>query len=228
MSTGRTIAIGDIHGCSMALRSLIEALAPRPEDTIVVLGDFIDYGPDTRGVVEELIDLSGRCDLVVLMGNHEEMLLAALESRSGLGYWLACGGEPTLDSYGYQPGGDLIPEAHARFIRGCRDYYEAETHIFAHANYDHRLPMDRTGGTKLRWEILEPQRQCPHYSAKRVVVGHTPQVDGEVLDLGFLVCLDTDCSRGGWLSALDVGTGRVVQANERGKLRFRQLGAAVP
>jgi serine/threonine protein phosphatase 1 len=59
----------------------------------------------------------------------------------------------------------------------------------------------------------------PHCSEKITVVGHTPQVGGEILDLGFLVCIDTDCFRGEWLSALDVRTGRVVQANQRGELR---------
>ena len=74
-------------------------------------------------------------------------------------------------------------------------------------------------GLGLRWEFLEPHRQCPHFSGKRVVVGHTPQVSGEILDLGFLICIDTDCSRGGWLTALDVETGRVVQADQRGDMR---------
>ena len=219
MTTGRLIAIGDIHGCSTALRALIGALDPRAEDTIIVLGDFIDYGPDSKGVVEQLMDLSQRCELITVMGNHEEMLLTALDSRSELKYWLNCGGERTLDSYGYVPGGDLIPDAHLRFIRSCRNYYETESHIFVHANYDHRLPMNRIGSTRLRWEFLEPHRQCPHFSGKRVVVGHTPQVSGEILDLGFLICIDTDCSRGGWLTALDVETGRVVQANQRGDMR---------
>jgi serine/threonine protein phosphatase 1 len=79
--------------------------------------------------------------------------------------------------------------------------------------------MDRIGGTKLRWEHIEPDVQRPHFSGKTVVVGHTPQVGGEVLDLCFLVCIDTDCSRGGWLTALDVETGRVIQANQRGPVR---------
>lgn len=216
---GRLLAVGDVHGCSTALRTLIGAIGPRPEDTIVVLGDFIDYGPDTKGVVEQLIDLSTRCRLIHLMGNHEEMLLDALESRSGLGRWLYSGGEPTLDSYGAGRCLDLIPDAHARFVRHCRDFHETDTHIFVHANYDHWLPMDRLGSTRLRWEFLEPHRQCAHSSGKTVVVGHTPQVGGEVLDLGFLVCIDTDCSRGGWLTALDVGTGRVVQANQGAEVK---------
>jgi serine/threonine protein phosphatase 1 len=215
----RTIAIGDIHGCSTAFRTLIEAIDPRPEDTIVTLGDYIDWGPDSRRVIDLLIDLSSRCNLVPLLGNHEEMLLAALESRSELRYWLKFGGQEALNSYQYNGGREMIPEDHVRFIRRCRDFYETPTHIFVHANYDPRLPMDRISGTKLRWEHIDSKGQQPHDSGKVVVVGHTPQVGGEILDLGFLMCIDTDCSRGGWLSALDVRTGRVFQANQRGELR---------
>ena len=216
---GRTIAIGDIHGCATALRTLVEALELGPEDVVITLGDIIDWGPDSCGVIELLIDLSRRCRLISLLGNHEEMLLAALESGSELRSWLNFGGEETLNSYDYKPGSDMIPPEHVRFIRAFRDYHETESHIFVHANYDHRLPMERIGGTKLRWELIEPAELRPHFSGKSVVVGHTPQVSGEVLDLGFLICIDTDCSRGGWLTALDVETGRVVQANQRGDLR---------
>jgi serine/threonine protein phosphatase 1 len=215
---GRLFAIGDIHGCSTALRTLIEAIGPRPEDTIVTLGDYIDWGPDSRGVIDLLIDLSGRSNLVPLLGNHEEMLLTVMESKSELSSWLKFGGEATLNSYQVDVGKEMIPENHGRFIRGCRDYYETPTHIFVHANYDHRLPMERIGGMKLRWEHVEPEVQQPHFSGKQVVVGHTPQEGGEILDLGFVICIDTDCSRGGCLTALEVGTGRVVQANQRGEL----------
>jgi serine/threonine protein phosphatase 1 len=217
--TGRTIAIGDIHGCATALRSLVEALELGPKDVVITLGDVIDWGPDSRGVIELLIDLSRRCRLIPLLGNHEEMLLAALESGSELRYWLKFGAEQTLNSYDYKPGSDMIPPEHVRFIKAFRDYFETASHIFVHANYDDRLPMERVGGMSLRWEFIDPARLRPHVSGRTVVVGHTPQVSGAVLDLGFLIGLDTDCSRGGWLSALDAGTGALVQANERGELR---------
>lgn len=218
-TVGRTFAIGDIHGCATALRTLVEALDLGPEDVVITLGDIIDRGPESCGVIELLIELSRRCRLISLLGNHEETLLAALESGSELRTWLKFGGEETLNSYDYKPGSDMIPPEHVRFIRAFRDYHETESHIFVHANYDHSLPMERIGGTKLRWEFIEPAKLRPHFSGKTVVVGHTPQVSGEILDLGFLICIDTDCSRGGWLTALDVETGRVVQANQRGDLR---------
>lgn len=223
MKIRRVIAIGDIHGCSRALRALINAIDPVHDDVIVTLGDYIDWGPDSRGVIGQLIGLSGRCQLVPLLGNHEEMLLAALESGSELRSWLGFGGEETLNSYEYQGRSDMIPPDHVRFIKGCRDYHETATHIFVHANYDDRLPMERVGGTKLRWEFVDRADVRPHFSGKTVVVGHTPQVDGEVLDLGFLLCIDTDCSRGGWLTALDTTTGEVIQANEAVEVRRRTV-----
>ena len=72
---GRIIAIGDIHGYSAALAALLEAIAPRAEDTIVTLGDYVDRGPDSPGALDQLIALAARCRLVPLLGNHDEMLL---------------------------------------------------------------------------------------------------------------------------------------------------------
>ena len=90
----RLFAIGDIHGCSTALKTLVEAIDPRPEDTIVVLGDVIDFGPDSKGAVQQLIDLSRRCQFILIQGNHEEMLFRALNGPDDLRYWDLCGGRP--------------------------------------------------------------------------------------------------------------------------------------
>lgn len=99
--TERIIVVDDIHGCSAALRAVIEAIDPTPLDTIVFLGDYIDRGPDSRGVIEQVIALEQRCIVAPLMGNHEEMLLAALEGKDNLRYWLKFGGMDALASYGY-------------------------------------------------------------------------------------------------------------------------------
>jgi serine/threonine protein phosphatase 1 len=217
---GRLFAIGDIHGCSTALRTLIEAIDPRPEDSIVILGDFIDCGPDSKGVVEQLIALSSRCRLITLLGNHEEMLLNALDSKSESRYWLKLGGKETLKSYSpHSTDLEVIPADHVRFIRGCLNYFETDSHIFVHANYDHERPMSHVSGTRLRWEHLDLIRLRPHYSGKTVVVGHTPQENGKELDLGFLVGIDTDCCRGGWLTAVRIDTGDLIQVNQIGKAR---------
>ena len=96
-SMSRIFAIGDIHGCSIALQSLLRAIDPKPDDTIVVLGDVIDCGPDSRACVQQLIDLSSRCRFILVRGNHEEMLFNALESRSERRYWLSSAAKKRFD-----------------------------------------------------------------------------------------------------------------------------------
>jgi len=96
----RTIAIGDIHGCSVALAALLESIDPQPDDTIVPLGDYVDRGIDSKGVIDQLIALGDRCRLVPLLGNHEEMMLGAREGRSDFQFWMNCGGITCLESYG--------------------------------------------------------------------------------------------------------------------------------
>jgi serine/threonine protein phosphatase 1 len=223
MMQGRTIAVGDIHGCATALRAVLGVVTPTTDDTVVILGDVIDRGPDSKGVVERLLELDNDCTMVTLMGNHEEMFAAALEGADGLRYWLRFGGDRVLASYAVSDPHDL-PWAHRSFLRGGKDYFETETHLFVHANYRPDFPLAMQSATLLRWAFLEPAKSLPHYSGKVAVVGHTPQMHGEVLDLGHLVCIDTGCYNGGWLTALDVGSGCLWQANEQGEVRLGALG----
>ena len=220
----RLFAIGDIHGCHVALRTLIEAIDPCPEDTVVVLGDVIDWGPDSRDCVQQLIDLSGRCQFILIRGNHEEMLFAALESQSELRYWLNFGGEETLKSYPYRGGDEFIDREHVRFLKAqCRDYHETDEFIFVHASYDPNKPMSEQSNTTLQWEHVKPEQMRPHFSGKTVIAGHTPQTSGESLDLGFLMVIDTDCSRGGWLTALEVRSGNLLQSDQKRNIRKYSL-----
>ena len=222
---GRTIAIGDIHGCRDALAALIDAIQPDSSDTIVTLGDYLDRGPHSRGVVEYLIGLSRRCRLIPLLGNQEEMFLDALRDISTLRKWLTCGGADALRSYGWAPGGpkralaEWFPELHRIFLASCRPYFETATHLFLHAGYVPELQMEEQSGLALRWRVTDAATTVPHCSGKIAIVGHTRQLSGEVLDMGFLMCIDTNCARDGWLTAIDVGVGRIWQANRDGRLR---------
>ena len=216
----RIFAIGDIHGCNVALRALIETIQPKPDDTIVVLGDVIDWGPDSRDCVQQLIDLSGRCQFILVRGNHEEMMYAALESQSELRYWLNFGGDETLKSYPYRGGDEFIDREHVQFLKAqARDYYETDEFIFVHASYDSNKPMSQQSNTTLQWEHIVPDQMRPHFSGKKVISGHTPQTTGEPLDLGYLICIDTDCSREGWLTALEVKPSQFIQANQHGQIK---------
>lgn len=222
---GRTIAIGDIHGCSAALSALLDVIGPRPDDTVVTLGDHIDRGPDSRGAIERLLALRDQCHLISLTGNHEEMLAAALRDQAAVEKCLRCGGVDTLRSYGATRGGprrplrDWFPDSHHEFLTRCRPYHETPTHIFVHAGLLPAVPVDRQPAVVLTWRVTDPASAVPHHSGKVTVVGHTPQKSGEVLDLGFLINIDTNCVRGGRLTAIDVGARTVWQADAAGTLR---------
>jgi len=213
----RTMAIGDIHGCSKALSTILEQIEPSVHDTIVVLGDFVNRGPDTRGVIDQLLSLQERCRLVTLIGNHEEMLLSALSGEHAT-TWLMAGGLSVLKSYGIASPAEM-PGEHVQFVRGCRDYYETQTHLFAHANYLADRSLAEQTPAILRWAFLRDHLPDRHCSGKRAIVGHTSQRTGKIFDHGHLVCIDTYCYGGGWLTALDVESEKIWQADKLGRLK---------
>jgi serine/threonine protein phosphatase 1 len=215
MTPPRTFAIGDLHGCSQALAEVLREIAPRPEDTIVTLGDYINRGPDTRGVIEQLLTLGDRCRLVNLLGNHDEVLLDILDGRADEARLMSAGGQQTIDSYEHTASLRDLPNEHVAFLRSCVRHHEGATHLFAHGCYDPIRPLNETDGSTLLWKRLEPPYPAPHYSGKRVIVGHTAQRSYEILDLGHVVCIDTGCCYGGVLTALEVDTNQIIQAREQ-------------
>jgi serine/threonine protein phosphatase 1 len=219
MFTNRLIAIGDVHGCFHALDEVLTAIEPTSDDRIVFLGDVVDSGKETREVLERIIALKQECDVVLVQGNHEEMMFAARENEKALRYWENCGGVATLNSYNFGSTLADIPADHWALLDTCIPYYETDEFILTHANYVPDLPMDEQPEYSLRWELFDPEKVRPHYSGKPVVVGHTEQKNAEILDLGFAICIDTVCCRYGWLTALDLSTQEVWQASRWGMLR---------
>ena len=218
-NSDRLIAIGDVHGCIHALDAVLEAIAPRQRDTLVFLGDLIDNGRDSRSVLQRVSDLEQQCRVVLIEGNHEEMLLAARDNVEALRYWENCGGMNTLNSYRFCGTLADIPDSHWELLAGARPYWETDDFIFTHASYLADVPMALQPDYQLRWALLEPAELRPHVSGKPVIVGHTEQPDSEVLDLGYAICLDTACWRHGWLTALDVYSRDPWQASRWGMLR---------
>jgi len=216
---GRIVAIADVHGCSEALAAVMGAVNPRPDDTVVALGDYIDRGPDSRGVIEQLIHLASRCKLVPILGNHDEMLLNIVSGHQYLlDDWLVFGGDATLASYECQMPQE-IPPWHLDFLRQCRSWFETKKHFFVHASYDAARPLKKQSLDLLRWESIRDRLPSPHRSRKVAIVGHTSQKNGEILDLGYLKCVDTYVYGDGWLTALEVNTGQVWQADKEGRMR---------
>ena len=120
-----------------------------------------------------------------------------------------------------QYGGDLqnIPPAHIQFLRYCFRQYETEKCLFVHANYSADTPIAEQPDSFVLWQHLNTFIPTPHISGKTVIVGHTPQRTGEILNLGHFICIDTACVLGGWLTALNVDSGQFWQVNKFGERR---------
>ncbi|MEZ4484656.1 MAG: metallophosphoesterase family protein [Syntrophotaleaceae bacterium] len=171
-AAGRLLAVGDIHGCLDLLRQLLEKVAPNAEDRVVFLGDYIDRGPDSRGVIDFLLEFRARWpQTVFLKGNHEAMLLDYLAGRERLRYLLN-GGEPTL--YGYREKGRLqIPTDHLQFLHSLRPYFETEHFIFVHAGLRPQVAPQAQHEKDLLW-IRKDFLESDFSWGKTVVFGHTP------------------------------------------------------
>jgi serine/threonine protein phosphatase 1 len=216
---GRLLAIGDIHGCHIALDTLLEHLAITPSDTVVVIGDVIDRGPGTRQVIDRLLELRERCRLILLMGNHEEMFLDSLTIDEVREPWMGFGGLETLVSYGEhaEDTGEL-PADHIAFLNTGLDYFETESTVFVHASLEPGRPLAEQTAEWLRWAKLTKQ-ELPLPTGQRVICGHTAQKNGLVWVGDGWVCLDTYAYGGMFLTALDVGNEIVYQARQSGEFR---------
>jgi serine/threonine protein phosphatase 1 len=215
----RALVIGDIHGCAAQLDALLEGVVPSLDDHFVFLGDLIDRGPDSAGVIKRVLGLSKIAHVAVIMGNHEQMMLAARESHDKHSDWIRNGGDATLRSYaGVRGSLRDVPAEHWRFLEeGLVQYVETDTHIFVHANAYPDLPMDEQPDYMLRWERCD--KIAAHQSGKEIVCGHTPQKSGRPMNRGYAICIDTHAYGGGALTCLDANSGRVWQANAGGRVQ---------
>ena len=220
----RLLAIGDIHGCLTALETLAAFVPIADDDLLVTLGDYVDRGPNTRAVLEWLIDRHSKETLIPLRGNHEIMLLEAREGDAELQFWLRYGGREALASYSDSPDVSLadIPEFHWWLIENeTRRYHETDTHIFVHAGLVPDLALADQPDDALFWQRF--YYPPPHQSGKTMICGHTAQREGHPLNIGHAVCIDTWVYGEGWLTCLDPLTGDYWQANQRGETRRDRL-----
>ena len=203
----RVIAIGDIHACSIAFSRLIDAIQPGPCDTIVTLGDYVSRGPDGRGVIDQLIALRDRCTLVSLLSNHDQLLLQNRCMRTEIA------GQPLRDPGN---GSERFRDEHFLFLETCEMFFEIDTHFFVHANYDPKKRIADQDPFTMLWLSLDAHMPRRHFTRKTAIVGHTSQKSGEILDRGYLKCIDTFCHGGGWLTAMEVRTGQQWQVDQNG------------
>lgn len=177
----RILVIGDIHGCLNKLEQLMKKLTWNPkEDTLVFIGDYIDRGPDSAGVIEYILGLKAQSDKIIcLMGNHESLFLDYLAGIN-TDVFLINGGYDTLLSYNEDE--KNIPESHLEFLNNLKPYYETKDYIFVHAGLRDGIALKDQSLKDLLW-IREAFIKSDYDHGRRVIFGHTP--------LPRPLCLDT-------------------------------------
>lgn len=223
----QTWAIGDVHGCLTALNTLLAELQLKKEDQLIFLGDLIDRGPDSKGVIERVLELKKERTVHVIQGNHEEMLMIARDLPGYAQAWQQYGGKETLESYGWNKGIesgwiDALPETHWHFFMyELVDAVEEAGHIMVHGGIESTLPLKNQPWNKMRWKKWEDI--APHVSGQVVVCGHTAQVSGFPATIEHSICIDTWVYGPGWLTALELNSHEYVQANQQGEKRRAKL-----
>lgn len=222
----RTLAIGDVHGCLTALDTMLAVVQPTPEDRLVFLGDYVDRGPDSCGVIERILELREKYEVVCLTGNHEIMMRSARDDQGIYLSWLGYGGEEALESYvrdsADAPSLEKVPERHWQFLdEVCRAYFEDDSHIYVHGNVLPDLPLEAQDNMTLYWDKFA--NHGPHFSGKTVICGHTSQKSGWPLNVGHSVVIDTWVYGDGWLTCLDVQKGHFWQTNQANQHRLGTL-----
>lgn len=217
----RLYAVGDIHGCLDQLRHIVELCEKdraSQRSTFIFLGDYIDRGPDSAGVIDFLINLQkwSPDHIICLRGNHEDLLLSALGGEDAELNWLANGGDATLQNYGVSHARDL-PPSHIEWLRSLLLFHDDGQRFFVHAGVHPDRPLDRQRTRDLLW-IREPFLSSVKNFGRLIVHGHTPLKSG-VPDLrANRLNLDTGAVYGRRLSAA------VFCQDHRQPLTFIQTG----
>lgn len=228
----RYYAIGDIHGRLDLFDALIAAIegeiaaAPGLDHRIILLGDLVDRGPDSAGVIARTKAWQQTRKVRVLAGNHEEMFLAAFEKPEALRHFLKHGGRETLLSYGLSTKQlatldleaifarlpKLVSQATRDYIAGFETMIRAGDYVFVHAGIDPARPLSEQKRSDLLW-IRE--RFLSHEGPLEKVVVHGHTIFQRVMDCGNRIGIDTGAFRSGVLTAL------VLEGDQRRILQAR-------
>jgi serine/threonine protein phosphatase 1 len=218
-------AIGDIHGMRDDLVRLLSRMPLQKGDRLLFIGDYVDRGPNPKGVVDELIALEKSYECIFLMGNHEAMFLSFLgwegPSYFGSEAFLHNGGETTLSSYGYFNSDQdfALEPAHERFYRNLQLWHLEGEYAFVHAGLakttlalsDAKYALSRESARDLLWQ--RETADLPHSLGVTVIYGHTPLPDfGVRWNLPYSIGIDTGAVYGGPLTAIRLPDETIFQS----------------
>ena len=177
----RQFAISDIHGCARTFRALVQQLELTTIDELYLLGDYIDRGPDSKGVLDYIFQLQQLgIEITCLRGNHEQLMIEASENTYNLNNWLANGGDVTLRSFAVSSTQE-IPYAYRKFIQELPYYYELDDYILVHAGLNFELPDPLEGMHSMLWiKNWYDDIDMNWLDGQIIVHGHQPRVRDEL------------------------------------------------
>jgi serine/threonine protein phosphatase 1 len=193
----RLFAIGDIHGCYEPLRQLIEhKIGIKKSDKLILLGDYIDRGNQSREIIDYIIGLKKKdFDIIALIGNHESMLLDALDNDIFLPEWIQNGGSETMISFGISLLKQLN-QLYIDFFKGLQFYYLLNNFLFVHAGFNDRKSNPFDDKYHMIWSRREKYRN-PVLKDKIIIHGHTPVTElacrKDIQDNNQVINIDTGC-----------------------------------
>jgi serine/threonine protein phosphatase 1 len=211
-------AIGDVHGEREALKELLGALPLRSDDELIFMGDYVDRGADSRGVIDLLLEVSKKRICTFLIGNHESMFLDFLGWEDPLYFagdaFLVNGGDRTLVSYDYfeeelEPAEFKLPKAHEKFFRNLKLFHIEGDYLFVHAGLsreslnsaDLKQALESAEAEDLLWN--RTTADLSHKLGVTVIYGHSPAADYQVRwNSPFSIGIDTGAVYGGKLTAI--------------------------
>ena len=186
----RYIAITDIHGELEKLESLLSKIDTRPDDIFVFLGDYIDRGPDSKGVVERVIAQSEFNKCIYLIGSHEYALLHAKQDEYYNYLFWNYGGPATVKSYGGRF--ENILETHGDFYKNLKFYHLTDDYLFVHAGINPRYSLEEQDETDLVY-IRSAFYNSKHNLKQKVIFGHT-EFDSPLIQ-DDKICIDLGCGK---------------------------------
>ena len=210
-------AIGDIHGCSKTFNELLNKIDLIEGDELYLLGDYIDRGPDSKGVIDTIFELREKgFNVICLRGNHEFMLLDALKNREGRDNFIRNGGKQTLQSFDTVRPIDL-PKEYIIFFESLPFYHEVGDYILVHAGLNF-LESDPLTDTEAMMWIRNWYRWIDYnWLENRIILhGHTPISLLEMIDqceniaTNQYVNLDGGCYKNRYLCAFDMTEKKLI------------------
>lgn len=166
-------AIGDIHGCISQFQELLDKISLTKKDKLILLGDYIDRGPDSKAVLDKIAELINKgYRIIPLLGNHEIMMLKTFDNPAMYGSWLVNGGSSTMQSLNCSVPGK-IPRKYISLLKNMPYYHVHDKVYFVHAGFNDSLVDPFLDKESMLW--IRKEEYKPVFIKKKTIIhGHTP------------------------------------------------------